>query len=138
MSDCDCGCICADGYDLELADGTASTLIMGWVPPGGLEIDVNNGHIILPDSNNFNPVGTTAYYPLAWNGTNWTLDLAPYLTGRYTDYISTTDGSLVAAPPVPSGSGTYTGTATFTRDNGEGLMEITVSIAGTIASTGGP
>ena len=137
LSDCNCGCACADGYDLILSDGTKTTQIMGWVPPGGLEINVANGHIYLPASNQVDNLPDLAgYYPLTWNGTVWTLPLSGYLEARYTDYISEVDGSLVAGSPVPTGSFTGTGAATFTRDNGAGLMTLTVTINGTIDPTG--
>lgn len=137
LSDCNCGCVCADGYDLELSDGTKTTQIMGWVPPGGLEINVTNGHIYLPASNQVDVLPDLAgYYPLTWNGTVWTLALSGYLAARYTDYISEVDGSLVAGSPVPTSGFTANGSATFQRDNGDGFMTLTVVINGTIDPTG--
>lgn len=135
LSDCNCGCLCADGYDLELSDGTKTTQIMGWAPPGGLEINVANGHIYLPLSNQVDTLPDLAsYYPLYWNGAVWTVPLSGYLAARYTDH-SGIDGSIIQGSPVPSTGFHASGTATFTRDNGYGLMALTVVINGTINPT---
>ena len=139
VGDCGCGCLCADGYDLVLPDGTQTTTIMGWVPPGGLEIDVPNGHIFLPASNQVDTLSDLAgYYPLTYvagsSGT-WRVALSGYLEARYSDYISEVDGSTVRGSTATSGV-TKGGLVTFMRDTGDGYMTITIDMSGTIASTG--
>lgn len=139
IGDCNCGCLCADGYDLVLPDGTQTTKIMGWAPPGGLEIDVPNGHISLPPFNEIDVLSDLAgYYPLTYvaasSGT-WRLTLNPYLTARYSDYLSEVDGSLITGPPATSGV-TKGGLVTFVRDAGDGYMTITIDMSGTIPASG--
>ncbi len=138
---CDCGCICQDGFDLTLSDGTKTTKIMRWVAPTDLEIDVANGHIWLPYANasGTDPAGVEAY-PLAWvTGTNatWKLDISNYLQARYTDTINPSNGQTVRGSTATSG--VYTsGMITFNRydPSDSGLMSIRVDITGTIAPTG--
>ena len=139
---CNCGCECADGYDLVLPDGTKTTKVMRWVPPTDLEIDVPNGHIWLPQANEKDdlPVAGANYYPLHYTSGStpqWELNLSGYLEARYSDYISSVDGSTVRGPAATTGV-TKSGYITFSKTDlaSPDLMSIVVEINGTIAATG--
>jgi hypothetical protein len=139
--DCNCGCSCAEGYDLVLPDGTKTTRVLKWVPPSDLEIDVANGHIWLPQANEIDTLPNLAqYYPLvhvSGSAGTWTLNASGYLKARYSDYINESNGTTVTGTVATTGV-VKTGSITFMREDtsDSDLMSLTVTINGTISPSG--